>query len=96
MQHGYISLHLKKLNLLVFHIYSQAVLEIVHQAMADPQRPSLEEDTDAKVISRYICSTNTIHQADQILRRCVSLRMVEAKGKQYALSFILSFYLVQF
>ena len=65
-------------------------MEIVHQGLADPQRPSLEEDTDAKVISRYICSTNTIHQADQILRRCVSLRMIEAKGKQYALLFRLS------
>ena len=71
-------------------------MEIVHQAMADPQRPSLEDDTDAKVMSRYICSTNTIHQADQILRRCVSLCMVEAKGKQYAISFIPSFSLVQF
>ncbi|KAL8570407.1 hypothetical protein ACOMHN_035825 [Nucella lapillus] len=58
----------------------QRVVELVQQALRDPQRPCPEEDTEGKVISRYICSTNAIHQADQILRRCVSLHMAEAKG----------------
>lgn len=80
--------------LICVHIYSQSVLEIVHQAMVDPQQPSLEEDTDAKDASRYVCSTNTIHQADQILRRCVSLRMVEAKGSSILyLSFVTAIFL---
>ncbi|XP_070212118.1 L-seryl-tRNA(Sec) kinase-like isoform X2 [Littorina saxatilis] len=59
----------------------QVLVELVQRAMLDPQRPSPEEDEELKVISRCICSTNVIHQADQILRKCVSQQMAEAKGQ---------------
>ncbi|XP_076461157.1 L-seryl-tRNA(Sec) kinase-like [Babylonia areolata] len=58
----------------------QPLLEMVWEALMDPQRLPPEENTEEKVVSQYICSTSVIHQADQILRRCVSQHMAEAKG----------------
>ncbi|KAK7485871.1 hypothetical protein BaRGS_00022866 [Batillaria attramentaria] len=55
------------------------IFDIIKQAMADPQHIHIEDNTDEKVVSRFVCSTNTIHQADQILRKCISQRMANAK-----------------
>uniref|UniRef100_G1PDV7 Phosphoseryl-tRNA kinase n=1 Tax=Myotis lucifugus TaxID=59463 RepID=G1PDV7_MYOLU len=40
----------------------------------------VEDNAEQKETDRIICSTNTLHQADQTLRRIVSETMKEAKG----------------
>lgn len=57
------------------------LLDLAREAALDPQRNQPEEDEEEKDVSRFICSTNIIHQADQILRRCLSLSMAKAKGE---------------
>lgn len=56
-----------------------AILDLARQARADPQRPEPEENEEEKDANRFICSTNVVHQADQILRRCLSHAMASAK-----------------
>ncbi|XP_059517793.1 L-seryl-tRNA(Sec) kinase isoform X3 [Myotis daubentonii] len=42
----------------------------------------VEDNAEQKETDRIICSTNTLHQADQTLRRIVSETMKEAKGNR--------------
>jgi len=56
------------------------VIHLIQLAMQNPVQPIIEEDSEAKEVSRQICSTNQIHQADQIMRKLISQEMFLVKG----------------
>ncbi|XP_074640524.1 L-seryl-tRNA(Sec) kinase-like [Tubulanus polymorphus] len=56
------------------------VTRLIDRAMNNPVIHSPQEDEDKKQADRIVCSTNLLHQSDQILRKLVANRMTEAKG----------------
>lgn len=56
-------------------------------AMKNPVQPLEEVDPADIAKSRQICSSNVIHQSDQILRKIVSQKMTELKGLFHCLLF---------
>ena len=62
-------------------IYREVIHQCVSGALLSPLQPSLDDDVEERAESQFICSTNVVHQADQILRRCVSTNMAQAKSK---------------
>ena len=61
--------------------YRPALLHLIAEAIGDPVLPLQEEDQEEKEAARVVCSTNLIHQTDQVLRRLVAQAMTQAKGK---------------
>ncbi|KAF6110937.1 phosphoseryl-tRNA kinase [Phyllostomus discolor] len=58
---------------------SPALTDLLLAALENPVR-YVEENVEQKETDRIVCSTNILHQADQMLRRIVSQTMKEAKG----------------
>ncbi|XP_036121297.1 L-seryl-tRNA(Sec) kinase [Molossus molossus] len=60
---------------------SPEVTDLLLTALENPVK-HVEDDAEQKETDRFICSTNVLHQADQMLRRVVSQTMKEAKDEQ--------------
>ncbi|KAF6110938.1 phosphoseryl-tRNA kinase [Phyllostomus discolor] len=60
---------------------SPALTDLLLAALENPVR-YVEENVEQKETDRIVCSTNILHQADQMLRRIVSQTMKEAKDEQ--------------
>ncbi|XP_019615146.1 PREDICTED: L-seryl-tRNA(Sec) kinase-like [Branchiostoma belcheri] len=58
----------------------EEIRELVAVAIANPVLAIPEENMEEKEQSRLICSMNVLHQADQILRKCISDVMGSAKA----------------
>lgn len=56
------------------------IMSLVKTAMLNPVQPIEETDPALTAESRQICSSNIIHQSDQILRKIVSQKMTNLKG----------------
>ncbi|XP_063434932.1 L-seryl-tRNA(Sec) kinase-like isoform X2 [Mytilus trossulus] len=56
------------------------IMSLVNTAMLNPIQPLEETDPMITAESRQICSSNVIHQSDQILRKIVSHKMSNLKG----------------
>ncbi|XP_071169295.1 L-seryl-tRNA(Sec) kinase-like isoform X1 [Mytilus edulis] len=56
------------------------IMSLVNTAMLNPVQPIEETDPMITAESRQICSSNVIHQSDQILRKIVSHKMSNLKG----------------
>lgn len=59
----------------------QMIAKLIQSAMMEPVQQVEEEDMEVKKESRQICSSNLVHQADQILRQLVSQKMVTEKDE---------------
>ncbi|XP_035673001.1 L-seryl-tRNA(Sec) kinase-like [Branchiostoma floridae] len=59
---------------------SEEIRELVAVAIANPVLAVSEENMEEKEQSRLVCSMNVLHQADQILRKCISDVMGSAKA----------------
>ena len=67
-----------------------SIVEMVQQASADRMQAALlQENPDNASFSLHQSSASIIHRIDQILRRCVALRMSEAKGNNPSCSSVL-------
>ncbi|XP_064629904.1 L-seryl-tRNA(Sec) kinase-like [Lineus longissimus] len=55
------------------------VLYLIERAMENPVLPPPAENSDTKLVAQAICSTNLLHQSDQVLRKLVSIKMSQAK-----------------
>ncbi|XP_006867482.1 PREDICTED: L-seryl-tRNA(Sec) kinase [Chrysochloris asiatica] len=60
---------------------SLEVTDLLLTALESPVK-NVEDNREAKETDRLICSTNVLHQVDQMLRRIISQTMKEAKGEQ--------------
>ncbi|XP_007935094.2 L-seryl-tRNA(Sec) kinase [Orycteropus afer afer] len=62
----------------------EASLEVTDLLLTALQNPvqNVEDNWEQKETDRITCSTNLLHQADQMLRRIISQTMKEAKGEQ--------------
>ncbi|XP_078587131.1 L-seryl-tRNA(Sec) kinase-like [Branchiostoma floridae x Branchiostoma japonicum] len=58
----------------------EEIRELVAVAIANPVLAVSEENMEEKEQSRLVCSMNVLHQADQILRKCISDVMGSAKA----------------
>eukprot|EP00058_Branchiostoma_floridae_P023573 XP_002609063.1 hypothetical protein BRAFLDRAFT_96898 [Branchiostoma floridae] len=58
----------------------EEIRELVAVAIANPVLAVAEENMEEKEQSRLVCSMNVLHQADQILRKCISDVMGSAKA----------------
>ncbi|KAM8911572.1 L-seryl-tRNA(Sec) kinase [Lycaon pictus] len=63
---------------------SEASLKLTDLLLTALENPVtyIEDNVEQKKTDRIICSTNVLHQADQMLRRIVSQTMKEAKDEQ--------------
>ncbi|KAM6186267.1 L-seryl-tRNA(Sec) kinase [Rhynchocyon petersi] len=63
---------------------SESSLEVTDFLLAALENPikNVEDNWEQKETDRMICSTNILHQADQMLRRIISQTMKQAKGEQ--------------
>ncbi|XP_051837565.1 L-seryl-tRNA(Sec) kinase isoform X2 [Antechinus flavipes] len=61
--------------------YSVEVIDLLITALKNPIR-YFEENVEQKETDRIICSTNTLHQADQKFRRIISQTMKKAKDEK--------------
>ncbi|KAJ8025660.1 L-seryl-tRNA(Sec) kinase [Holothuria leucospilota] len=62
------------------HLEVSQIWGLVQYALENPVPPIPEEDDEEKELSRVIGQTSILHQADQILRKCVSESMLKAKN----------------
>ena len=57
-----------------------SIYGLIEASLEDPFQPVEEVDFQEKELSRVQCSTNVLHQADQILRKLVAQEMSRNKG----------------
>ena len=77
-----------KMFLFVPHRSMNSVYELIRATLEDPFQLVNVEDVEEKEISRVQCSTNVLHQADQILRKLVAMEVLRSKGSTFNMHYI--------
>ena len=86
-QNFLISIQKKNISKRYFHFPREKILQLIQDAISDPVPAVESEDEEEKLKSRVVCSTNLIHQSDQVLRKLVATTLNTAKSKHHQLLF---------
>ena len=65
---------------LLEYLYRFKVLPLVQYATTHPV-PQLDDNSEQVMADRQQTLDNIVHQADQVLRKCVSKKITASKGK---------------